>query len=219
MLPTSLILERLYRVPRRTRRERLRRRWLLLQRSIGRWLESQSWGLAFAVSALVVLCLAHGYYYNQLFSLESNLQTAHAKIEAGQQRRSHIKRNLLRLMMFYAQYEQELMKDVTKMRVDREKPRAPDDDTMGLLSRLNVVAEQYPSLNLTNTVEQFLTGAVNTESEIAGYIINYNQTVNTYRTAKKTFPARIFSAVLGFPDYPFYEPEDRGVLPFKELNL
>jgi len=90
---------------------------------------------------------------------------------------------------------------------------------MGLLGRLNAVAEQYPNLHLTNTVEQFMTGVVNTESEIAGYIIEYNRTVNVYRTAKKTFPAKIFSAVLRFRDYPFYEPEDRGVLEFAELKL
>jgi LemA protein len=219
MLPTTLILERLYGVPRHTRRERLHRRFLALQKSLARWLDHQRWGVALGAAAFVIIGLAHGYYYNMLFMLESNVYTAQAKIEAGQQRRSHIKRNLVALMRFYAQYERELMKDVTQMRTDGGKAPEPEADAMGLLGRLNAVAEQYPNLHLTNTVEQFMTGVVNTESEIAGYIVNYNETVNVYRTAKQTFPAKIFSKVLGFRDHPFYQPEDRNVLEFKELKL
>jgi LemA protein len=219
MLPTTLILERLYGVPRHSRSERFRRRVLAIQKNLARWLEHQRWGVALAASIFIILGLAHGYYYNMLFVLQSNVHAAQAKIEAGQQRRNHIKRNLVQLMRFYADYERQLMKDVTKMRGDAQKSAEPNGDAMGLLGRLNAVAEQYPSLHLTNTAEQFMTGVVNTESEIAGYIIDYNRTVNMYRTAKTTFPAKIFSAVLGFPDYSFYQPEDRSVLEFKELKL
>lgn len=215
MLSTPTILERLYRVPKRRRRERL----LEIQQKIGRWLESQRWSAAVLISVTLIFCLAGGYYYNMLFSLESNVQAAHAKIEAGQQRRNHIKRNLVQLLLFYARYEQGLMKDLTAMRSQGQKSGDTGRDVMGLLGRLNAVAEQYPTLHLTNTVELFMNGTVATESEIASYIINYNETVNIYRTTKKSFPAKIFSAMLGFKDYPFYQPEDPKVLPFKELNL
>jgi LemA protein len=219
MLSTPLILERLYRVPRRRLRERLWRRLREASLKIGRWLEYQRWGLTLMATTILILSLAHGYYYNMLMSLESNLLAARAKIEAGQQRRNHIKRNLTHLAQFYARYEQEMMRDTTKLRADAQKSGAAAGDTMGLLGRLFAVAEQYPALHLTNTVEQFMTGVVNTESEIAAYIISYNEAVNIYRTAKTTFPARVFSAVLGFPDYPFYQPEDRKVLDFQELKL
>jgi LemA protein len=219
MLSTTLILERLYRVPRRTRRERFRQRLLEIQSKLGRWLQHQSWTLALASSSIVIFFLALGYYYNLLFSLERNVQTAWARVEAGQQRRNHISRNLKELLRFYARYERELMLDVTKMRSDSRKSDDANGDAMGLLGRLNMLAEQYPNLHLTNTVQQVTTGMINTESEIAAYIIGYNETVNIYSTAINTFPAKIFSTVLGFRPYRFYEPEHPSVLLYKELEL
>ena len=219
MLSTPLILERLYGVPQRSRRRRFWQRLQQIQSRVGRWLSYQRWSAALAASAFALLSVVHGYYYNLLISLEYNVQAAQARIEAGQQRRNHIKRNLSQLLLFYARYEKEVMKNTTKLRSDGKTPDAADAETMGLLGRLFAVAEQYPNLQLTNTVEQFMTGVVNTESEIAHYIIGYNEAVNVYRTTKKTFPAKVFSAVLGFRDYSFYEPESRSVLEFKELKL
>jgi LemA protein len=218
----SLILERLYGAPRRSRRERLEQRLRALQREVGRWLEHQSWTLALAAASLAMLIVATGFYYNRLLILEYDVELARVQIEAGEQRRSHVTRNLTQLVRYYARHEKELMTDVTKLRnAQRGKAGALEsaDGTAQLLGRLNLVAEQYPSLHLTNTVQQFTTTIVNTESEIAAYIISYNAAVNIYSITLNTFPARVFGVLLRFHAHPFYKPRNSAALVFQELKL
>jgi LemA protein len=232
---TQFILERLYRVPRVTRRERFERRLRRLQKSVGRWLSSQSWSLALGAVGVVLLSSAHSFYYNMLLKMENNVLFTWSKVEAGQQKRNHVARNLTGLLRYYTHYETEILTNVTKLRthpappeptpaqappsVPGKLPSGPDGADLGrLVGRLNMVAEQYPLLHLQDTVQQFMTSVVNSESEIAGYIIGYNESVTMYGTALHTFPARIFGKVLGFKDYPLYKPEQPSVLEFRELK-
>jgi len=219
---THLILERLYGAPRRSRRERLEQRLRALQRELGRWLEHQSWTLALGAASLAILIVATGFYYNRLLILEYDVQLARVQIEAGEQRRNHVTRNLTQLVRYYARHERELMKDITKLRIEqRAKAGGAEsaDGTAKLLGRLNIVAEQYPNLHLTNTVREFTTSVVNTESEIAAYIISYNAAVNIYTITLNTFPARVFGTLLRFRAYPFYKPPNSAGLAFQELKL
>jgi len=219
---TQLILERLYGAARRSRRERLRQQLHALRRELGRWLDHQSWTVALSAASLAILIVATGFYYNRLLILEYDVQLARAQIEAGEQKRSHVTRNLTQLMRYYARHEQELMTDVTKLRNQQRAQAGVAENPTGsamLLGRLNLVAEQYPSLHLTKTVQQFTTTVVSTESEIAAYIIAYNDAVNMYRSTLNAFPARVFGLLLRFHAYPFYKPQNSAALVFQELKL
>ena len=190
-------------------------------RKLARWLEYQSWTLAFAAASVVILVMASGYYFNRLLLMEQDVKAAWANVEALQSRRNHIRRNLSSLAQYYAQYEQEMMKDVTKMRTDNREPtRGPPSDNPGggLLGRLNATAEQYPNPQLTNTIQQMTQSTINSETDIANIIIRYNEVTNIYNTALHTFPASIFGRLLGFRDYPLYKP-DRNELGFVEMKL
>jgi LemA protein len=168
----------------------------------------------------VILLMASGYYYNRLLLLEQDVKAAWANVEALQARRSHIRRNLTALLRYYAQYEQGLMTDLTKMRTDNREPTRgpPKEETVNdLLGRLNAVAEQYPNLQLTNTVQQITNSTINSETDIAFQIIRYNEVTNVYITALHTFPASVFGRVLGFRDHPLYKPES-SELGFVEMK-
>jgi LemA protein len=210
----------LYGAPRRSRRERLEQRLGALQRELGRWLKHQSFTLALAAASLAILIVATAFYYNRLLMLQYDVELARVQIEAGEQRRNHVTRNLTQLVRYYARHERELMKDVTTLR-GRQRANAGEsgDGSAQLLGRLNLVAEQYPSLHLTNTVQQFTTAVVNTESEIAAYIIAYNAAVNIYSITLNTFPAKVFGTLLRFHSYPFYKPPNPARLVFQELKL
>ena len=219
---THPILERLYGAPRRSRRDRLEQRLRALQREVGRWLKHQSFTLALGASSLAMLIVATAFYYNRLLTLQYDVELARVQIEAGEQRRSHVTRNLTQLVRYYARHERELMTDVTKLR-NQQRAQAGGPESIGgtaqLLGRLNLVAEQYPSLHLTNTIQQFTTSVVNTESEIAAYIIAYNAAVNIYSITLNTWPARVFGTLLRFHSYPFYKPQNSAGLVFQELKL
>jgi LemA protein len=220
---THLILERLYRLPRRSRRERLDRWARAFGGRLARWLEHESWTLALGIVSLGGALLSAGYYYNKLLVLEYDVQVSWARVEASQQKRSPVTRSLTQLLRYYTRYEEQLMKDVTKLRTDRpgaaDRPGVAEEGLGQLLGRLNAVAEQYPNLHLTHTVQQFTSTVVNMESEIASYIMGYNDAANAYSTALNTFPARLFGRVLGFQSYEFYKPEDPIALQYEDLAL
>ena len=214
-MQTRRILERLYRVPRYSRRERLVKRLREFRRTFVRWLEYQSFGVAITTAALAVLFGLTGYYYNMLLVLEYDIQLAWTRVEAGEQRRNHVTRNLAQLVRFYTRHEKELFKDVTKLRTGDAVP-SPGAQ---LLGRLNAVAEQYPNLRLSNSVQLFTTTVVSSETEIAYYIIAYNDAIRTYGTALNSYPAKVFGKLLGFEQYRYYKPENPARLVFQELEL
>ena len=170
------------------------------------------------VAAVVIgaWILAHIYYYNWLYDLETNVQMSYAHIQATEQKRNHIQRNLVRLVRYHAQYERSVMTDLTELRA-AEKP-AKAETAQQLLARLDAVAEQYPNLNLGGTVDQFSNIIASTEAEIADRIVQYNEAVNVYTTALGQFPANIFAKPLGFGHYDYYRPKDPSVVEYREVK-
>ena len=80
-----------------------------------------------------------------------------------------------------------------------------------------MVAEQYPSLRLSENFQQFTKAIIETENKIADSIQTYNARVNDFTTILSQFPGNIFGKVCGFKPYQFYSPE-RFKLEFKPLN-
>jgi hypothetical protein len=87
-----------------------------------------------------------------------------------------------------------------------------------LLSRLRVVAEQYPELQLSESIQHLATTIVDTETEIANRIMAYNEAVNNYVTVTDTFPGYIFAKLSGFPPYEFY-PIDKSQREYNEVSF
>jgi LemA protein len=105
----------------------------------------------------------------------------------------------------------------------RRKLRAdevPPEPSLGeMLGRIDALAEQYPNLHLTSTVERFSQAVVASEAEVALRIMEYNNSVNMYTTALNTYPGKVFGKTLGFESMDFYQPKDRSVLEYRELEL
>ena len=87
-----------------------------------------------------------------------------------------------------------------------------------LFTRLQVVAEQYPQLRLSENFQQFSTAIVETESAIAEQTSAYNDAVNLYSTRMKQYPARFFARLSGFEEYEFFSPK-KAALGFEHLEF
>jgi LemA protein len=246
-MDSDLILARLYRLPLRKRRPKVplfRRLRDRLVRTLG--VVSERYSTKLAIGALIVgaWLAAHTYYYNNLTLLEFDCRAAWAQIEVVQVKRNHIQRNLVRLLRYYADYEGTLMKDVTDIRAQADAaaadatnagiaavdaagdeaargaaPAEPSGDVGGLLGRLRMVAENYPSLHLTNTVQQFSAAIIDTESAIALRIADDHSAVNRYTTVTHQFPGIMFARPLGFEDFEFYTADDPRILKYREVEL
>lgn len=226
-METTKILERLYGQRTRKKRRRPLRALFGLRRRALDWTRDHNWSLTLLAFGISLWTLTHIYYYNHLVSLEYDVLAARAQVEASQQKRNHIQRNVLRLLRYYETYERGLMTGVTELRTNRgpEAPTAPadTDDPLGslgsLVGRLDAVAEQYPALRLTEVVQRFAEAVITVEAEIAIRISEYNTTVNLYTTVLRQFPGFLFGPTLGFEDMPFWEAEDPTTLDYNEVEL
>jgi LemA protein len=196
-----------------------------VHRRFAAWVQRYNWRLTFGAAAIAVWIASHLYYFNWLTALEFDVKAAWAQVEAGRQRRAHIQRNLSRLLHYYARYERVLMTDVTQLRTDDNPPaegeteETPGGGLDGLLGRLNAVAEQYPELQLTKSVQQFSDAMVTTETDITDRIREYNSAVNRYTSVLNQFPGNMFGKAAGFEPADFYSPDDQSVLEYREVDL
>ena len=220
-MDTRLILHRLYRLdePHLTLARRLGGRVRRVRRKLVNWVGQRSTRLALGALAVGGWIAGHIYYYNRLYDLETNVYMAEAQIQAAEQKRSHIQRNLVKLVRYYATYERSVMNDLTVLRTqDSPKPPTSDGDSaQQLLARLDAVAEQYPNLNLTQSVQQLSEIIADTETEIVDRIGAYNEAVNIYTTYLGQFPANIFGRPLGFERVDYYRPKDPSVVDYREV--
>ena len=87
-----------------------------------------------------------------------------------------------------------------------------------MFSHLQVVAEQYPQLKLTENFQQFSRAIVETEHRIAELLMQYNKDVNSYMTVRTKYPGRHFAGILRFAPKSFIvvDPEETK---FREVSF
>ncbi len=211
---------------------------------INRWTRKRWRSLAILLVLFMVWGSVHVYWYNKLVMLEYDVLTAWAQIEVEQQRRYHIQKNAVELIIGYADHERSLMLDVTELRARDErgaaakpakKTRAPSpDDPPAALTlpaveeltpeelnavfpRIMMIGEQYPNLRLTENFQQVTEAVIATETRIAERIAKYNDVVNMYTTALRQFPGSVFASIWGFEERDYYRPE-AGAIEFHPMD-
>lgn len=215
-MQTHLILQRLYRFPSRKLRQGNFVRWAwkrLLDRA-------QRHANTLTIGSLIfgLLVYSHVYYFNVLFQLESNVDTARAQVDVAKEKRNHVQRNLAQLLRYHATYEKEIMEDVTTLRTTNgraDKHLAPEA-AEGL--HIDAVGEQYPQLLINTTVHEFMDSVRVSEADVAKRTADYNDAVNLYTTVLHQFPGNVFGHLLGYRDRSYFTPEDPAVLPYHEVK-
>lgn len=219
-MDTRLLLARLYGIrPRRGRAGLVRRLW----RGLVAWVREHDRRLALVTLGLTALGAFSVYYYNRLTVLEYDVRKAEANLTASELRRGHIQHNLTRLLRHYADYESRVMEEITRVRtgseLDRGAEPAPPGSNQDLLGRLQVIAEQYPGLRLTDSTQQLGSAVVAAETDITQRIVEYNEAVNVYTTVLNQFPGNVAGPAMGFEEYDFYAPEEGSPTEYRELEL
>ena len=75
------------------------------------------------------------------------------------------------------------------------------------LSRLLVVSENYPELKANQNFQQLQAQLEGTENRISVERGNFNEAVQAYNTAVRSFPTNLFAGMLGFPPRPFFNAQ------------
>jgi LemA protein len=181
--------------------------------------------------AIVIVCLlivvaiigvvAGTSSYNRLVSLSQNADSKWAQVENDYQRRADLIPNLVSTVSGAANFEKSTLVEVTQARASVGKVQinanaAPTDPNQlaqfdqaqqqlsSALSHLMVVVEKYPNLTATENFRDLQAQLEGTENRITVSRMDFNQAVQAYDTAIKSFPAVLFAGAWHFNAKPYF---------------
>jgi LemA protein len=186
------------------------------------------------VLGIIVLLVAvlTGFGYNRLVSRSQAVDKSWAQVQNVYQRRADLIPNLVATVSGAANFEKSTLTEITEarasvgqMKVDPNS--APNDPaklaefekTQGALSsalsRLLVVVERYPDLKATANFRDLQAQLEGTENRISVERGRFNEAVQAYNTAIKSFPEMFFAGMLGFKEKPYFTASTGAETPPK----
>ncbi len=171
------------------------------------------WGIV-AVILLIGVWIFSGI--NTIPRQDEAANAAWSQVLNQYQRRADLVPNLVATVKGYAAHEEKVLTEVTNARArvgqltapDPNDPKAVENyeraqrDLGGALSRLLVVAEQYPQLKANENFLTLQSQLEGTENRISVARRDYIQSVQAYNTTLRTFPGRLVAAIF----YPSAQP-------------
>ena len=159
--------------------------------------------------------------FNRLVTLQQGTDAAWAQVQNVYQRRADLIPNLVNTVSGAANFEKSTLAEVTEARASVGRVQlpaggAPTDPAKfaefekaqgalgGALSRLLVVAERYPTLTATAGFRDLQAQLEGTENRISVERGRFNEAVQAYNTAQKSFPAVIFAGMFGHAVRPYF---------------
>jgi LemA protein len=171
----------------------------------------RSWAL---IPALAVVLLLSGCGYNTLQSTDEQIKSAWSEVLNQYQRRADLVPNLVATVQGFANQEKEVLTRVTEARARVgaiqatpelvENPeafakfQAAQGELSGALSRLLVVAENYPQLKSDANFRDLQAQLEGTENRIAVARNRYIKAVQDYNVTVRSFPSNLTAMAFGF---------------------
>jgi len=163
------------------------------------------------LAVLLVLSLS-GCGYNTLQSQDEQVKAAWSEVVNQYQRRADLIPNLVATVKGFAAQEQQVLLGVTNARAKvgsvQVTPETVNDpqalrqfsqaqgELTGALSRLLVVAENYPQLKSDKNFLELQSQLEGTENRIAVARRDYIEAVRQYNTELRTFPGVLWASTL-----------------------
>lgn len=149
--------------------------------------------------------------YNKFVSLDEGVRSAWSQVENQLQRRYDLIPNLVETVKGYAKQEKNVLTEVTNARAkvggagSVPDKIAANNELSGALSRLLMVVERYPDLKSNQNFMRLQDELAGTENRIAVERRRYNEAVQSYNVAVRSFPANVVAGIFGFQKAPFFE--------------
>jgi LemA protein len=166
-----------------------------------------------------VILLYGVWLYNDIIKTDENCKAAWSQVLNQYQRRSDLIPNLVDTVKAYASHEKEVLTAVTEarskvnnFRIDESLLKDPEKlqqfqkiqgELSGALTKLMVVAENYPNLKANENFLGLQSQLEGTENRIAVERMRFIDMVNTYNKKVRTFPGSMF----GYPTKPNFVAE------------
>jgi len=186
------------------------------------------------LGAIILFCLILLFTviggYNRLTRFSQAVDSQWAQVQNVYQRRMDLIPNLVQTVQGAANFEKSTLEDVTKARAEAENSgidpnTAPTDpaklaqyqqaqEKLGAaVVRVLAVAENYPHLHATQNFADLQAQLEGTEDRIAVERGRFNDTVQQYNTAVRTFPAILYAGAMGFSVKPYFAANTAAQTP------
>ncbi len=179
-------------------------------------------GVGLAILVVIIGFVLWGVgVYNNLVSLDEEVQQAWSQVENQYQRRADLIPNLVNTVKGVANFEKETYTAVTEARAKVnqikltpellnnpaafQKFQAAQDGLSSALSRLLVTVERYPELKANENFLQLQAQLEGTENRISVERRKFNQVVQKYNTTIRRFPANFIANFAGFREKPYFK--------------
>lgn len=170
---------------------------------------------------------------NSMATSDQDVKAKWANVQSAYQRRADLIPNLVKTVQGVANFEKSTLTAViearasaTQMKLDSkdlspenlQKYQAAQSSLGGALSRLMVVAENYPQLKATENFSELQAQLEGTENRIKEERDNFNTAVQGYNTLIVTFPNSLIASFSGFAEKGFFQAE-AGAEKAPEVNF
>lgn len=163
-------------------------------------------GVLILIIAIVLLLGLGGWFIgglNRVVILDENVNQGWAQVENQLQRRNDLIPNLVNTVKGYASHEEGIFIKVTELRsqwgkaATRGEKIATAKEMGGVLSRLLLVAENYPDLKANENFLTLQSQLEGTENRIAVERRRYNQAVMAFNAYRRTIFGSMFAGMRG----------------------
>ena len=204
---------------------RMRRKLTALKNALGKR-RTVVWVIRIIVVLAALFVVAEAVFqFNRFAAWKTKVMARRADVEREYQRRENLIPNLVYAVSKYAAYEQGVFKYVSDAREALKTIRSSQTAGTGVnsllektLSRLVALAEEYPDLKATQSIQDLIKEAANTENRIAEAKKEYNKVCETYNQYLSIFPGNVFAFIYRFKPLPYIGLEDVNV-PVIDLDM
>ena len=170
-------------------------------------------GVILAVIVLVAVVVGGTFVskWNQLVTMDTDIKAKWAQVDNQLQRRADLIPNLVETVKGFAAQEKTIMESIANARAKMagagsvQDRIAASNELSSALSRLLVVVENYPQLKSDATFARLMDELAGTENRLSVERKRYNDSVQVYNVAIRTFPDYLIASILGFKEQPFFE--------------
>lgn len=165
-------------------------------------------GVILLIGLMVFGWIRNGY--NTAVMKDEAVKSAWSQVENQLQRRNDLIPNLVNTVKGYAAQEVNIFTEVTRLRSQWGQTATVSErienanEMSSALSRLLVVAENYPELKSNENFLALQSQLEGTENRIAVERMRYNQIVQDFNTFRRTFFGRFFVSMAGVSEPAVY---------------
>jgi LemA protein len=162
-------------------------------------------------TAAALICIFYFGTKNSMVALDEGINAAWSEVDNQLQRRGDLIPNFVNTVKGYAAHEEALFTEIARARAKLAggasvaEKAAGYSEMEGALSRLLVVAEQYPELRANENFLALQDELAGTENRIAVARKRYNDSVGIFNTKIRSFPASLFAGSMGFAPRAYFE--------------